>query len=149
MLLFSRKTISYRTGRYCWNIPFRRLNRYRNRAESYRPKYRGVPACFGYFGKFQSFSAIFSFRTGTNVTGFFWKNLMLTATSDHHWSINLLDHQQHRLLLRFSHLDLLFSHCNHSLLHLLSPCFVCSACWNSFSTFLRISLCLEESRCKI
>ena len=149
MLLFSRKTILYRTGRYCWNIPFRRLNRYRNRAESYRPKYRGVLACFGYFGEFQSFSAIFSFRTGTNVTGFFWKNLMLTATSDHHWSINLLDHQQHRLLLRFSHLDLLFSHCNHSLLHLLSPCFVCSACWNSFSTFLRISLCLEESRCKI
>ena len=114
-----------------------------------RPKYRGVPVCFSYSGEFRSFSAIFSFWTGTNITGFLKKNLILTATSDHHWSINLLDHQQHHLLLRFSHLDLLFSHCNHSLLHLLSPCFVCSACWNSLSTFLRSFLCLEESRCKI
>ena len=152
MLLFSRKTIVYRTGQFRQNIPFWHLNRYRNRAESYCPKYRGVLACFGYFSEFRSFSAIFLFRTGTNITRLFWKTWclrQLTATSDHHWSINLLDHQQHHLLLRFSHLDLLFSHCNHSLLHLLSPCFVCSACWNSFSTFLRSSLCLEESRCKI
>ena len=52
----SRMTISYRTGRYRRNIPFQRLNRYRNKAESYRPKYRGVSACFGYSGEFQSFS---------------------------------------------------------------------------------------------
>ena len=70
-----RKTISYRTSRYCQNIPFRRLNRYRNKAESYRPKYRGLPACFGYSGEFRSFSVIFSFRTDTNITGFFFKKL--------------------------------------------------------------------------
>ena len=68
------------TSRYCQNIPFRRLNRYKNRAESYRPKYQGVPACFGYSGEFRSFSAIFSFRIGTNITEFFGKNLILTAT---------------------------------------------------------------------
>ena len=143
MLLFSRKTILYRTGQFRQNIPFRHLNRYRNRPESYCPKHRGVPACFGYFSEFWSFSMVFLFRTGTNIIGFFWKNIILTATSDHHWSINLLDHQQHHFLLRFSHLDLLFSHCNRSLLHLLSPCFVCSACWNSFSTFLRSFVCLN------
>ena len=70
-----RKTISYSTSRYCQNIPFRRLNRYRNRAESYRPKYWGLPACFGYSGEFRSFSVIFSFRTDTNITGFFFKKL--------------------------------------------------------------------------
>ena len=52
----SRMTISYRTGRYRQNISFRRLNRYRNKAESYRPKYRGVPACFDYSSEFRSFS---------------------------------------------------------------------------------------------
>ena len=67
-----RKASSYHTGRYRRNILFRCLNQYRNRAKSYRPKYRGVPACFGYSDKFQSFLAVFSFWTGTNIIGFFF-----------------------------------------------------------------------------
>ena len=70
-----RKAISYRTRRYHRNIPFRCLNQYRNRAKSYRPKYQGVLACFSYSGEFRSFLAVISFRTGTNITGFFWKKL--------------------------------------------------------------------------
>ena len=145
----SRKTISYRTGRYRRNIPFWRLKQYRNRAKSYRPKYQ----CTGLFRLFRRISELFGGIFVSDRYKYNWvflkkldtySNLQVTATSDHHWSINLLDRQQHHLLLRFSHLDLLFSHCNHSLLPLLSPCFVCSTCWNSFSTFWRSFLYLEE-----
>ena len=114
--------ISYRIGRYRWNIPFRYLNRYRNKAELYRPKYRGVPARFGCSGGFRSFSAVFAFPAGTNLNGFLKKNFILTTTGGHHWSISVPDHQQNHLLLHFSHLDLLLRHW--------SP-FVCFACFLS------------------
>ena len=69
-------TISYRTDRYRRNIPFRYLNRYRNKAELYRPKYRGVLARFGCSGGFRSFSAVFAFPAGTNLNGFFYKKTL-------------------------------------------------------------------------
>ena len=82
------------------------------KAESYCSKYQGVPARFGCSDRFWSFLAVFAFPAITNLNGFFWKNFILTATSGHHWSINMPNQQQNHLLLRFSHLDLLLSHCN-------------------------------------
>ena len=106
------KMVTYCTGRYCWNIPLWYLNQYRNKAESYCSKYRDVPACFSCSDGFWSFSAVFAFPAGRNLNGFFWKNFKRTPTSGHHWSISLPDHQQNHLLLPFSHLDLLLSHCH-------------------------------------
>ena len=61
-----RELIPQRTGRYDQNFSCRWLDRNRNQVDSYRPKYRGVSACIGYFGGFRCFSLVTSFRTGTN-----------------------------------------------------------------------------------
>ena len=51
MVLVSRKSISYRTGRYGRNLPYRCLGRNRNMTVSFYSKYWVIPGCTGRFGK--------------------------------------------------------------------------------------------------
>ena len=79
----ARKMISYCTGQYRWNIPFQYLNRYRNKAKLYRPKYQGVPACFSCSGRFQSFSTVFPFPASINLNGVFLKKIYTCSNQKH------------------------------------------------------------------